>query len=68
MFSVVGIVFLGLVFLAVRSSPGLTWLGVVLGVPATVLLVIPAVTKKARLCCRTRPRSRPSSTFTRRAR
>jgi hypothetical protein len=31
------------VLLAVRSSPGLTWLGVLLGTPASVLLLIQAV-------------------------
>jgi Ion channel len=44
LFSVFGIAILGLVVLAVRSSPGLTWIGVLLGVPATVLLLIQAVT------------------------
>ena len=44
LFSVFGILILGLVVLAVRSSPGLTWVGIVLGVPATVLLLIQAVT------------------------
>jgi len=29
----------------VRSSPGLTWVGVLLGIPATVLLLIQAVTR-----------------------
>ena len=43
LFSVFGIAILGLVVLAVRSSPGLTWIGVVLGIPATVLLLIQAV-------------------------
>lgn len=43
LFSVVGIAILGLVVLAVRSSPGLTWVGITLGLPATVLLVIQAV-------------------------
>jgi hypothetical protein len=43
-FSVLGIVILGLVLLAVRSTPALTWFAVLLGVPATVLLVIQAVT------------------------
>ena len=43
-FSVFGIAILGLVVLAVRSSPGWSWLGVVLGLPATVLLLIQAVT------------------------
>jgi hypothetical protein len=44
-FSVFGIAILGLVLLAVRSSPGLTWVAVLLGIPATVLLVIQAVTQ-----------------------
>jgi hypothetical protein len=44
LFSVFGIAILGLVVLAVRSSPGLTWVGVLLGIPATVLLLIQAVT------------------------
>src|SRR4051812_5992244 len=44
LFSVFGIVVLALVVLAVRSSPALTWVSVVLGVPATVLLLIQAVT------------------------
>jgi hypothetical protein len=43
LFSVFGIAILGLVVLAVRSSPGLTWIGLLLGIPATVLLVIQAV-------------------------
>src|SRR5215213_1574887 len=42
--SVFGIAILGLVVLAVRSTPGLTWVGVLLGIPATVLLMIQAVT------------------------
>jgi hypothetical protein len=44
LFSVFGIAILGLVLLAVRRSPALTWVGVLLGVPATVLLLIQAVT------------------------
>jgi hypothetical protein len=44
LFSVFGIVILGLVVLAVRRSPALTWVGVLLGIPATVLLLIQAVT------------------------
>jgi hypothetical protein len=44
LFSVFGIMILGLVVLAVRSLPGLTWVAVLLAVPATVLLVIQAVT------------------------
>jgi hypothetical protein len=45
LFSVFGIAILGLVVLAVRSSPGLTWIGLLLGIPATVLLLIQAVTR-----------------------
>ena len=43
LFSVFGIAILGLVVLAVRSSPGLTWVVVALASPATVLLLIQAV-------------------------
>lgn len=43
LFSVFGIAILGLVVLAVRSTPGLTWVGVLLGIPATVLLLLQAV-------------------------
>ena len=35
---------LALVVLAVRASPTWTWVGIMLGVPADVLLVIQAVT------------------------
>jgi hypothetical protein len=45
LFSVFGIAILGLVVMAVRTSPGLTWVGVLLGIPATVLLLIQAVTR-----------------------
>jgi hypothetical protein len=45
LFSVFGIAILGLVVMAVRSSPGLTWIGLLLGIPATVLLLIQAVTR-----------------------
>lgn len=45
LFSVFGIAILGLVVLAVRSSPGLTWVGILLGIPATVLLLIQAITR-----------------------
>jgi Ion channel len=45
LFSVFGIVILGLVVLAVRSSPGFTGVAVLLGAPATVLLLIQAVTR-----------------------
>jgi hypothetical protein len=44
LFSLFGIAILGLVVLAVRSSPGLTWVGIALGTPATVLLLIQAIT------------------------
>ena len=44
LFSVFGIAILGLVVLAVRSTPALNWVTVLLGIPATVLLVIQAVT------------------------
>jgi hypothetical protein len=44
LFSVFGIAVLGLVVLAVQSTPALTWVGVLLGIPATVLLLIQAVT------------------------
>jgi ion channel len=44
LFSVFGIAVLGLVLLAVRSSPALTWVGVALGAPATILLSIQAIT------------------------
>ena len=43
-FSALGILFLGLVVLAVRSTPALLWVAVLLGIPATVLLMIQAVT------------------------
>jgi hypothetical protein len=42
-FSVLGVAILGLVVLAVQSSPALTWVSILLGVPATVLLTIQAV-------------------------
>jgi Ion channel len=45
LFSVFGILILGLVVLAVRQSPGFTWVAVALGAPATVLLLIQAVTR-----------------------
>jgi hypothetical protein len=43
LFSVFGILVLGLVVLAVRSTPGLTWVGVLLGLPASVLLLAQAI-------------------------
>jgi Ion channel len=49
LFSVLGIALLGLVVLAVRSSPGLTWIGLTLGTPATVLLLIQAITGSSEL-------------------
>ena len=45
LFSIVGIAILGLVVLAVRSSPGLTSVSLLLGAPATVLLLIQAITR-----------------------
>ena len=44
LFSVFGIAILALVVLAVRSTQAATWFGLALGVPATVLLLIQAVT------------------------
>jgi ion channel len=44
LFSVFGIAILGLVVLAVRSTPGLNWVAITLGVPATGLLLVQAVT------------------------
>jgi hypothetical protein len=49
LFSVFGIAILGLAVLAVRNSPGLTWVAVLLGIPATVLLLIQAITGSAGL-------------------
>jgi hypothetical protein len=43
LFSVFGILVLGLVVLAVRATPALTWVGLLLGIPATILLLIEAV-------------------------
>jgi hypothetical protein len=42
--SLFGIVVLGLVVLAVRASPAFTWVSLMLGIPAAVLLVIQGVT------------------------
>ena len=64
LFSVFGIAVLGLVVLAVRSTPALTWVGVMLGVPATVLLLIQAVTGDDDAAARTPRRSRRSCTST----
>ena len=44
LFSVFGIAILGLVVLAVRSTPGLNWVTITLGIPATGLLLIQAIT------------------------
>ena len=49
LFSVFGIAILGLVLLAVRSTPALTWVGILLGTPATVLLLIQAITQDDKL-------------------
>jgi Ion channel len=43
--SAFGIAILGLVLLAVHSTPALTWFGVLLAVPATVLLILEAATR-----------------------
>jgi hypothetical protein len=45
LFSLFGILVLSLVVLAVRSLPGLTWVALLLGAPATVLLLIQAATR-----------------------
>jgi hypothetical protein len=44
LFSVFGIVILALVVVAIHRSPAFTWVSILLGVPATVLLLIQAVT------------------------
>ena len=44
LFSLFGVLVLGLVLLAVRSSPAHNWVAILLGVPATCLLLIQAVT------------------------
>jgi hypothetical protein len=49
LFSVFGIAILGLVVLAVRKTPGLTWVALLLGGPATVLLLIQAATDSSGL-------------------
>jgi hypothetical protein len=48
-FSVLGISILGLVLLAVRSSPFHTWVGLLVAAPATVLLLVQAATGSDRL-------------------
>jgi hypothetical protein len=45
LFSVFGIAILALVVLTVRSTAAFTWVAILLGVPATVLLLIQAVTR-----------------------
>jgi Ion channel len=42
LFAIVGIAVLGLVMLAVRATPALTWVALLLGIPATVLLLMQA--------------------------
>jgi hypothetical protein len=49
LFSVFGILILGLVMLAVRSSPALLSVAVVLGIPATGLLLVQAATRSGDL-------------------
>jgi hypothetical protein len=44
LFSLFGIVVLGLAVLAVRASPAFTWFSVMLGVPAACVLIVVAVT------------------------
>jgi len=44
LFSVFGIAILGLVVLAVRRTPALNWVAFTLGIPATVLLLVQAIT------------------------
>jgi hypothetical protein len=43
LFSMFGILILGLVLLAVRSTPALNWVAIVLGAPTTILLLAQAV-------------------------
>jgi hypothetical protein len=43
LFSMFGILILGLVLLAVRSTPALTWVAVMLGIPTTILLLAQAM-------------------------
>jgi ion channel len=49
LFNVLGIALLGLVVLAVRHSPGLTWVALLLGGVASVLLVVQALAGDTRL-------------------
>lgn len=43
LFSAVGLLVLGLVYLAIRDSPAVTWIAILLAVPTTVLLIVQAV-------------------------
>jgi hypothetical protein len=45
LFSLFGIAILGLVLLAVRSTPALTWVALLIGIPTTLLLLIQAATQ-----------------------
>ena len=49
LFSVFGIAILGLVVMAVRSSPALNWVAFMLGTPATILLLAQAITADDKL-------------------
>jgi ion channel len=42
LFAILGIAVLGLVIIAVRATPAFTWVALLLGIPATALLVIQA--------------------------
>ena len=64
LFSLFGIAILGLVVLSVRSSPGFTWVAIVLGVPATILLLINWGSRAMTRSSHTPPPSRRSSTST----
>ena len=45
LFSVFGILILALVVLAAKSTPSFTWFALLVGIPATILLLIQAVTQ-----------------------
>ena len=45
LFSLFGILVLGLVVLAVEDSPGVTWVALLLGAPAAALLLVQAITQ-----------------------
>jgi hypothetical protein len=49
LFSLFGIVVLGLAVLAVRASPAFTWFSVMLGIPAAALLIVVGLTNDASL-------------------